>query len=104
MRVSNVTCNPIEDATARRPTLSTIFRRRTSAEKHIESHPRITDHWQRFSWRRPTNRVRIDAGVVVRAPASLIEVLYAELHRRKWRPLPETLCVQLVHRGTSKDV
>ena len=65
-------------------------------EKLVECVPRVANHWQRFIGCSPADRVGVDAGVTVGAPAGLVDILDAKLHRRNRRILPEHSGVHLV--------
>jgi hypothetical protein len=70
----------------------------------IEHRARIADHRQRLGRRRPADRVGVNARIVIRATAGLIDVLDAQLHRRNRRRLAKLLRVDLIERRAGKHV
>src|SRR5690606_19835510 len=96
--------DPVEDAAVRAAAPRPLLLRGAGAEEHVERDPGIPDQGERLVRRRPADRVRVHAGVAVGAPAGLVDVLDAELHRGNRRALAETVRVELVHRRASEDV
>ena len=104
LEAAHLAHDPVEDAPIRAPARGPVLRRTAGPEQLVERGPRVTDHGQRLRRRRPADRVRVHAGVSVRAPARLVHVLDAELHGGDRRVLPEALRVVLVHRGANQHV
>jgi hypothetical protein len=87
-----------EDARVRAHRLLRSSAVRAGSEQRVERHARIADDRQRLRRRSPADRVRVEAGVAVRASAGLVDVLDAELHRGNRRVLAELLRVDLIQR------
>src|SRR5690606_26835383 len=92
--------HPVENAAPGAPTQSAFLGRATCSEELFERHPRIPDHGERLGRRGPADGVRVHAGIAVRAPTGLVDVLDAELHGGDGRGLPVALGVHLVQRGS----
>src|SRR5256885_17225280 len=86
LECADVAEDPVEDAAVHRAPHRAVGVVRAGAEQHVERDARIADHRERLGGARPTDGVRVRAGVVVVAPAAAVEALDAELHRRDRGP------------------
>ncbi len=104
LQLANRVGDPIEDAAILPPPRKPRSWSRADAKQLIEDNARISDHGQRLLRRGPADRIGVDAGVVVRAAARLIDVLDAQLHRRNRRLLPDASRVDLIERRSGEHV
>ena len=100
---ANLAGDPVKDAGMRPPTPSPFLGGTSSAKELGERRSWITDHGQWRGWRRPADRVRIDARVTTPTTPSLIDILDAELQRGNRRLLPEPLSEERGHRCADEN-
>ena len=88
--------HPVQDTAVCAATSGALLGRTASAEQLIERDAGIANHWQWLRGRRPTDGVRVHAGVAIGATTGLVHVLDAELHRGDRRILSKSLRIHLI--------